>query len=335
MFRSAANPIIRLVFLPIALLFYLQSSGAVLPVLSPIFIVMFMTIMPSRPPMSVILKVIAAMLFISFGIVLFGSVLVDSPTGFLLYCWLLLFWGYSRSHRDPKDIIATLTLVVVVVMVVFSKQMTLPMSDLPILLFEKLVVAMIVTYLGFWLFPGDDQDILPEQGVPQADETQYDVFSVALKATALTVVLMVLIGLGATQTMLIAITISNMIKSPTHRDHKTFSHNKLITTAVGVLFTLPAMLLVTAGAPNFVVFGISLFCGLQLASFAIRRQTSLSIYQLLFVNFTSLTYKIISHPGYDSFSAQAMRFISIAIAILIGALILGFVQNESAGARKE
>ncbi|WP_394244600.1 DUF2955 domain-containing protein [Vibrio astriarenae] len=328
MFHSAANPVIRLVFIPLALLFYLISTGASLAVLSPIFVVMFMTIMPSRPPLSVLMKVMAAMLVISFGMVLFGSVLVDSPTGFWLYSWLLMYWGYSRSHRDPKDIIATLTLVVVVVMVVFNKQMNIQLGILPLMLFEKLVVAIVVTYLGFWVFPGEDKDILPEQGTSAADDTPMDSVVVVLKATALTIVLAVLIGMDASQTMLITITISNMIKSGNSHDHRTFSMNKLVTTTVGILFTLPIVLLVMAGAPDFVLFGVAVVCGLQLACFAIRRQTTLSIYQLLFTNFVALAYQILNHPGYDSLTAQLMRLLSITCAIVIGALILSLIQSE-------
>ncbi|TKF95584.1 multidrug DMT transporter permease, partial [Vibrio sp. F13] len=64
MFHSSANSIIRLVLLPLSLLFYHQQSGQMLAVLSPIFVVMFMTLMPSKPPINLILKVIVALILI-------------------------------------------------------------------------------------------------------------------------------------------------------------------------------------------------------------------------------------------------------------------------------
>ncbi len=45
------------------------------------------------------------------------------PSGFLLFTWSLLCWSYYRSHRDPKDIVSTLTLIVVLIIVVTSLQM--------------------------------------------------------------------------------------------------------------------------------------------------------------------------------------------------------------------
>lgn len=41
MFRSAANPVLRLVLAPSILLFYLSAHGAILPILAPIFVVIF------------------------------------------------------------------------------------------------------------------------------------------------------------------------------------------------------------------------------------------------------------------------------------------------------
>ncbi|MDR9828654.1 DUF2955 domain-containing protein [Vibrio sp. FNV 38] len=329
MFRSPANSIIRLVLLPISLLFYHQLTGETLSILSPMFVVMFMTLMPSKPPLNMVLKVIIALIFISFGVVFFGSVLVDSPMGFSVYCWALLFWSYTRSHKNTKDIIATLTIIVVIVMVVFSKQMQLPMGGLPMLFFDKMVVALVVTYLGFWLFPGDETNIAPNAAALAAESTEVDFVIVAFKATAVALVLAILVSHSASQTMLITITLGSMLKSPATVDHRIFSRNKLVTTGVGILFTLPLMLLMVSGAPTFVIYGVSLVCGLQLANFAIRRQTNLTIYQLLFTNFTTLTYQILSHPGSASFSAQMTRMFSIVCAITVGAVILGFIQGRS------
>ncbi|MEZ9576018.1 MULTISPECIES: multidrug DMT transporter permease [unclassified Vibrio] len=328
MFHSSANSIIRLVLLPLSLLFYHQQSGQMLAVLSPIFVVMFMTLMPSKPPINLILKVIVALILISFGVVFFGSVLVDSPTGFVLYCWLLLFWSYQRSHQNTKDIIATLTIIVVIVMVVVNKQMHLPMAGLPLLFFEKLVIALIVTYLGFWLFPGDEVNVLPTAAVSDAPTTG-DYIMVAFKATAVVVVLAILVGNSVSQTMLIAITLGSMLKSPSNHDHRTFSRNKLVTTGVGILFTLPVMIMMVSGAPILVIYGVSLVCGLQLACFAIRRQANLTIYQLLFTNFTTLAYQIISHPGSASLSAQMTRLFAIVCAVMVGALVLGFLSSNT------
>ncbi|PMH41382.1 multidrug DMT transporter permease [Vibrio sp. 10N.286.49.B3] len=327
MFRSPANSVIRVVFFPILLLYYLQYSAAAMPILAPMFVVIFLTIMPSRPPLNMLLKLLLILVFISFGVVFFAGLLIDSPTGFGLFCWALLFLGFYRSHHDPKDFFATLLLMVVIIMVVMSIQFGAPLNGLPWLMFEGFITALVVTYLSFLIFPGDEQDILPETRVKEGAQTHIGI--IAFKATMMGVALIALMGFGSSQTMLIAMTISSMIKLPSPTDYRIFSQNKIVTTSVGILFTLPVMMLFTVGVATWFLIGVSLFCGLQLACYAIRKQCRSTIYQLLFTNFVVLTYQIIKHQAADSLSAEFLRLISIVIAILIGSLILNITKHKS------
>ncbi|KIO38161.1 DUF2955 domain-containing protein [Shewanella sp. cp20] len=326
MFLSPANPIIRLVLGPLALLFYLWHQAAPLPILAPIFMVIFLTLMPSRPPLSMMLKLLLIVLFVSLGLVFIGGLLLDSPTGYLLFCWSLLFWSFYRSHKDAKDLLSTLMLIVVIIMTIMSKQLQAPIEVLPWLLLKSAVLALVLTYLSFLLFPGDEQDILPDE--TQADDSSTHMGSILFKTTAMTLVLAALIGIGSSQSMLIAITIGSMIKLADPKDHKSFKQNRLITTAVGILFTFPVMLTFTFGLPTWVVLGMAIFCGLQLACFAIRRSCPLSIYQLLFTNFVVLVYQIITHIGSDALYAQLVRLFSISIAVIIGGLLLSLLHHE-------
>ncbi|MCG9747707.1 DUF2955 domain-containing protein [Shewanella sp. Isolate8] len=326
MFLSPANPIIRLVFGPLALLFYLWHQAAPLPILAPIFMVIFLTLMPSRPPLSMMLKLLLIVLFVSLGLVFIGGLLLDSPTGYLLFCWSLLFWSFYRSHKDAKDLLSTLMLIVVIIMTIMSKQLQAPIEVLPWLLMKSAVLALILTYLSFLLFPGDEQDILPDE--TQADDSSTHMGSILFKTTAMTLVLAALIGIGSSQSMLIAITIGSMIKLADPKEHKSFKQNRLITTAIGILFTFPVMLTFTFGLPTWVVLGMAIFCGLQLACFAIKRSCPLSIYQLLFTNFVVLVYQIITHIGSDALYAQLVRLVSISIAVIIGGLLLSLLHHE-------
>ncbi|QYJ84591.1 DUF2955 domain-containing protein [Shewanella mesophila] len=326
MFRSPANSIIRLVLFPVILLFYQQFHGIAMPILSPIFVVIFLTIMPSKPPLNMLLKLFLVLMFVSFGVVFLGGLLIDSPTGYALFCWSMLFWCFYRSHHDPKDLISTLVCLVVIIMTVLSKQFGVPIDMLPWLMFKAFAVALIITYLSFVLFPGDEQDILPDEVSNEGAETHIGL--IIFKATAMSLVLIALMGTGSAQSILIAITISSMIKIPNPDDHRTFSQTKIVTTAVGILFTLPLLLLYTFGVATWVLLGVTIVLGLQLASFAIKRQCRLSIYQLLFTNFIVLTYQVIKHQGGESLSAEFMRLVYIVISVLIGALILNLTKHK-------
>lgn len=320
MFRSSANPIIRLVLFPVLLLFYLQTSGSALPILAPMFVVMFLTIMPSKPPLDMLLKLLIILFFVSFIVVFLGAVLKDTPSGYALFCWALLFWGFYRSHHNPKDIFATFSLMVVIIMTVMNFQFGISTGFLPGLMFEGVMLAIVITYISFMLFPGDEQDIKVDQTSKQGAQT--NVALIAFKATAMCITLAVLVATGSSQSLLIAMTISSMIKIPIATDHRIYSQNKIGTTAVGILFTLPVLALFTFGVSTWLLIAVTLFCGLQLAGYAIRRQCPFSIYQLLFTNFIVLTYQVIKHQGIDSLSAEFLRLISIVIAILVGVLIL-------------
>lgn len=327
MFRSAANPIIRLVLFPVLLLFYLQSNGDPMPILAPIFVVIFLTIMPSKPPLNMLLTILIVLFFISFILVFIGGVLKDTPTGYALFCWALLFWGFYRSHRDPKDIFATLSIMVVIIMTVMNFQMGVATDFLPPLMFKGVIIAIIITYISFLLFPGDEQEIKVDQTSKIA--AQKNIALISFKATAMCIALFVLMAVESSQTILIAMTLSNMLKIPIATDHRIYSQNKIVTTSVGILFTLPVMMLFTFGIPTWVLIGVTLFCGLQLASYAIRRQCTFTIYQLLFSNFIVLTYQVIKHQGVDSLSAEFLRLISIVIAILVGVLLLNLTKHRA------
>ncbi|ENM5922268.1 DUF2955 domain-containing protein [Vibrio mimicus] len=323
MFHSAANPIIRLVFAPTLLLFYLTVQGAFMPVLAPMFVVIFLTIMSSRPPLSMMLKLLVVLLLVGVGIIAVGEVLIDSPTGFGLFCWVALFWSFYRSHKDPKDIFATFLLLFVVITSVINLQFGVSISSLPLVLLETFVTALAVTYISFLLFPGDEKDILPDEQDMQGAELHFGL--IAFKTTILFVSLMALIGTGSSQTLLIVITIGSMIKIPISRDQRIFRNNRLISTTVGILSTIPIMLVHTGGFPMWATLGITCFLGLQLACYAIRKQCRRSIYQLLFINFIVLVSQIISYLGSEALMAELTRLASILVAIIIATVILNLV----------
>ncbi|NVD07774.1 DUF2955 domain-containing protein [Vibrio sp. JPW-9-11-11] len=326
MFRSSANPIIRLVFAPTLLLFYLLAQGNPVPFLAPMFVVIFLTLMPVKPPLAIMLKLMAMMILVSIGVIGLGEVLIDSPTGFGLFCWLILFWSFYRSHKDPKDMMATFALLFVIISCVLNLQFGFSVVNLPLIMFEVFLTALVVTYASFLLFPGDEKEILPDEQDMAGAELHLGV--IGFKTTALLLVLYALIGYGSSQTLLIAITIGSMIKIPVSRDQRVFRNNRLIATTVGILTTIPIMLLHSFGLPTWVVLGVTCCLGLQLACFAIRRRCRLSIYQLLFTNFIILVNQIMSYQGDAPLTAELTRLVSISLAIIIATLLLNLLSVE-------
>ncbi|MBN8154691.1 DUF2955 domain-containing protein [Vibrio vulnificus] len=327
MFRSVANPVIRLVLAPTLLLFYLSSQGAFLPMLAPIFVVIFLTLMPSLPPLNMLVKLLAVMIAVCFGVVLLGEQLIDSPTGYGLFCWALFFWSFYRSHENPKDLMATFVLLAVIIMSVLNQQFGISSVGLPILMLEASVIALLVTYVSFLLFPGDEKEIVPDKEAPRGANSHLRL--IFFKSTAMAIVMASLIGSGSTQSILIGITISSMIRVPFSDDHRTFGRNRIATTAIGILFTLPMVVLSIIGWPTWALFGATLCLGLQLACFAMRQQCPMSIYQLLFTNFFVLVSQVLNYQGDDPFTSHLTRLFSIGVAILIGYIVLNLTHTSS------
>lgn len=293
-----------------------------MPVLAPVFVVILLTTIPSKPSISLVFQLAMVLILISAIVVFFAQMFTGTPTGYALFLWGILTWSYHRSHHNPQDIISNLVLIVLIIATVVSKQMQFPIDAVPAVLIQAFVVALIVTFLAHFLFPGDAQDIKPDE---PAKGTESPLSVAIFKATAMCFILVALMGIGSSQTMLIAITISSMLKLPLIHHHKDFVYQRLVTTATGILFTLPTMFLSGFGAPEGVLLGISLFLGIQLACYAFRRDAHSTIYQLLITNFVIITYQVIQNVGIDSFTSGFMRLVSISIAIFIGALILRLI----------
>ncbi len=322
MFRSCVNPIVKIVLIPVLLLFYLKYTGHPLPILAPMFVVILLTTIPSRPPINLVFQLVLVLLIVCVVVVFLARMFAGTPTGYALFVWGVMTWSYHRGHQNPQDIISTLSLIVLIIATVVSKQMDYPIDGVPAVIAQAFLLALVVTFVTHFLFPGEQQDIKPDEanmGVKSA------LMVAILKSTAMCLVLVALISVGSSQTMLIAITISSMLKLPLLNHQKDFVYQRLITTATGILFTLPTMFLCGFGAPFLVAMGGSIFLGIQLACYAIRRDAHATIYQLLLTNFIVITYQIIKNAGIDSFSNGFMRFVSISLAIFIGALILRLI----------
>ncbi|MCG9578457.1 DUF2955 domain-containing protein [Vibrio tubiashii] len=309
------------------LLFYLISQGEFLPVLAPMFVVIFLTIMPSKPPLDMLLRLLVVIMVISLGVILVGEVLVESPTGFGLFCWLGLYWSFYRSHNDPKDMLATFLLLFVIITFIVNLQFDVSVSNLPWLVLKTFLTALIVTYASFILFPGDGKDIFADEQGMDGAQTHHGL--VVFKTTMVMIVMYVLVATGSSQTLLIAITLGSMIKIPVSRDQRIFRNHRLIATMVGILATLPVMAAQNILAmPHWALVGVSCFMGLQLGCFALRKRCPMSVYQLIFMNFIVLLNQILPYQGSEAMGAELIRLASISIAILLATVILNLTQIE-------
>ncbi|MCR9662917.1 multidrug DMT transporter permease, partial [Vibrio parahaemolyticus] len=229
------------------------------------------------------------------------------------------------GYNNPKDMLGTYLLLFTIIIFIVNRQFNISVSIMPWLTLKTFLITILVTYVSFMLFPGDEQDIKADEKAMSGAKTHLGL--IAFKSTILMIVMYLLISTESSQSLLIAITVGSMIKIPISRDQRIFRNNRLIATLVGILATLPIMVAqYFFVVSQWMLIGISCFMGLQMARFAIWRKCKLSVYQLMFTNFIVLLNQIFTYHGNQPFSVEITRFASISIAILFATIILNFAQ---------
>ncbi|WP_448211761.1 multidrug DMT transporter permease [Colwellia sp. MEBiC06753] len=325
MFHSNANGVIRLVFTPLLVLFGLHYYQVPLPIVAPIFIIIFLTTTPTKPPISLLVKIFFILAIVSTFLTGAIQLLRSSVLGLAIFTWLIFFISFSRSHSKPDDIAATLLIIIMVAATVLQQQYLLPLNNLSWMLMVHAGLALASVIISYWLFPGADLITKPKH--PLLSQLSVGKSTVVLKTTVMFLVLEVLVLLDNEQSLLIAVTLGSLLKVPNVQGHHTFSKHKLLTTIVGMLFTIPVLLVSLANLPLWLIYGISLFCALQLVCFAIRMDSRLLIYQLLLTNFIILINDIIQSHGAESLFIELLRLSSIIVAIIIGATVVNLTEE--------
>lgn len=108
------------------------------------------------------------------------------------------------------------------------------------------------------------------------------------------------------------------------------THNgrqRLWTTAVGVLLTLPLLLAFWLDMHWWLLMLFAIALALWGSATALEHRVSMAEYQLLMSSFVMLVYQVISHDGTSSLTSSLTRFGAVVLAVLLGVMMLGMLSE--------
>ncbi|MBV7314522.1 DUF2955 domain-containing protein [Shewanella sp. NIFS-20-20] len=324
MFRSPANALLRLSVLPISFLFWQQTFGSDLPAFGPMLLALLFCLCQRSPAPMMIIK-IGIVLFISAWIQAYISQsLINNPMVYYGLLFVILYWCMHRARENPSDILSTLMLITLVLVSYFNRQLGIDVSQLPGQLFKELMLAGLLTYVGFILFPGGYMVAVAASQPHQ--QVHSEIWHLLLKALAIFTCLWGFISLDLSQSAIMSITLANVIKDPNPIGGKDYGRRRLLTTAVGFMFAMPPLVLAAIEVNLVIQYGISVVSAMAMGIYAFSRQASNNSLQLLYSGFVILLFKGISESGGDALYNDFIRLVAILTAVIIGLLVLILVQ---------
>ncbi|EML0381239.1 DUF2955 domain-containing protein [Vibrio vulnificus] len=321
MFRSAANPLLRVAMFPVLLLFWQYVFGTDLPLLAPAMCVVFLTTTHEPPPLAMIL-VMGGILFITAWVQAFVSnLLIDYPQVYYLFLFGVFYWCMERTKKNSQDVLAILLIVSTAMIAVFTQQKGIDVEQIPFALLANIFIAGFVAYLAYFLFPGGEPMAANVQGRTSTIRYTLDWQTMA-KTVLIMAVLVTTIRMDLEQSTIITIIVALVLKDPDPIVGHDYGIRRLITTYASVLYAIPP-LVVSLFQVNLVgSMGAAIVSALFMGIHAIERKASFNSIQLLYSSYVVLVFYGITSTSISAIADDLVRFASVMLAVLLGIMSL-------------
>ncbi|MGR2998211.1 DUF2955 domain-containing protein [Vibrio vulnificus] len=322
MYRSAANPLIRVALFPILLLFWQYVFGTDLPLLAPAMCVVFLTT-THEPPPPVMILVMGGILFATAWMQAFVSnLLIDYPHVYYLFLFGVFYWCMERTKENAQDVLAILLIVSTAMIAVFTQQKGINVEQIPLAILANIFIAGFVAYLAYFLFPGGDPIAANAQGRTSTIRYTLDWHTVA-KTVLIMAVLITSIRMDMEQSTIITLIVALVLKDPDPIVGHDYGIRRLITTYASVLYAIPP-LVVSLFQVNLVgSMGAAIVSALFMGIHAIERKASFNSIQLLYSSYVVLVFYGITSTSISAIADDLVRFASVLFAVLLG--IVGLI----------
>jgi hypothetical protein len=244
--------------------------------------------------------------------------LADSPASVWLILLALVALCFGRLAKTPRDITATLALLVAaLVTVLLHVSPELP-SILVWLLGRSFLLGAVTAWLAFALLPGRPADAAPSPTPAPAGDN--DGLRVLLKAVALVAILGFCILLEDTSAIIITLTVTNMLVVPDGAAGATVGRLKLLSNFLAFAAALPVLILVglrpEPGAALLLSFSVSLALAAGASRGGARGLVSAMAMPVLFVLLGLYLPKAVEGEGLAA--AAAGRAFDLCLAVGYG-----------------
>ncbi|ELI9683628.1 DUF2955 domain-containing protein [Vibrio vulnificus] len=322
MYRSAANPLIRVALFPILLLFWQYVFGTDLPLIAPAMCVVFLTTTHEPPPPMMIL-IMGGILFATAWMQAFVSnLLIDYSHVYYLFLFGIFYWCMERTKENAQDVLAILLIVSTAMIAVFTQQKGINVEQIPLAILANIFIAGFVAYLAYFLFPGGDPIAANAQGRTSTIRYTLDWHTVA-KTVLIMAVLITSIRMDMEQSTIITLIVALVLKDPDPIVGHDYGIRRLLATYASVLYAIPP-LVVSLFQVNLVgSLGAAMVSALFMGIHAMEKKASFNSIQLLYSSYVVLVFYGITSTSISAIADDLVRFASVLFAVLLG--IVGLI----------
>ncbi|MGR6504105.1 DUF2955 domain-containing protein [Shewanella sp. Koi 1] len=321
MYRSAANPIIRVAVFPVLLLFWQYVFGTDLPLLAPAMCAVFLTTTHEPPPV-IMVFIMGGILFVTAWFqALMSELLSDYAHLYYLFLFGVFYWCMERTKKNSQDVFAILLIVSTTMIAIFTQQKGINVEQIPIALLENIFIAGFTAYLAYFLFPGGEP--LSTNIVSVASTTKYLLdWQTLLKAIIVMTMMVCTIQLDLEQSTIITIIVALIIKDPDPSIGKDYGLRRLLTTYASVLYAIPPLVMSLMQVNLVGTLGVALVSALFMGINAVSKKASYNSIQLMYSSYVVLVFYGITSTSISAISDDLVRFTSVFAAVLLGIMSL-------------
>ena len=321
MYRSAANPIIRVAVFPVLLLFWQYVFGTDLPLLAPAMCAVFLTTTHEPPPLIMVFLMGGVLFITAWFQALMSELLADYLHVYYLFLFGIFYWCMERTKKNPQDVFAILLIVSTAMIAVFTQQKGISVEQIPMALLVNIFIAGFVAYLAYFLFPGGEPLAMSITSTVSTTKYLLD-WQTMLKAIIVMMMMLCTIQLDLEQSTIITIIVALIIKDPDPSIGKDYGLRRLLATYASVLYAIPPLVMSVLQANLVGTLGVAVVSSLFMGIHAVKKKASYNSIQLMYSSYVALVFYGITSTSINAISDDLVRFISVFAAILIGIMSL-------------
>ena len=321
MYRSAANPIIRVAVFPVLLLFWQYVFGTDLPLLAPAMCAVFLTTTHEPPPLLMVFLMGGILFITAWFQALMSELLADYLHVYYLFLFGVFYWCMDRTKKNPQDVFAILLIVSTAMIAVFTQQKGISVEQIPMALLVNIFIAGFVAYLAYFLFPGGEPLAMSITSTVSTTKYLLD-WQTMLKAIIVMMMMVCTIQLDLEQSTIITIIVALIVKDPDPSIGKDYGLRRLLTTYASVLYAIPPLVMSVLQANLVGTLGVAVVSSLFMGIHAVKKKASYNSIQLMYSSYVVLVFYGITSTSINAISDDLVRFISVFAAVLIGIMSL-------------
>jgi hypothetical protein len=322
-----SRAILRLGGAPILLLAWSHWSGDILPYLGAMLAVTLLAPGGRRPPMKLLLAAPVLITGITWTLVIMFRMVADSPGSVWMALLALATLCFARLARKPDDVPALLALLTSVVVTALIRSDPSLSTQLPWAMAIAAIEAVVTVLLAHAVLPSAP---IPSAPKPARAPPAMPGLRAFLKALAMVVALGVSVAAQEPSGVLVAITLSNLLRDPEDTVARRFGRELVFGNLGAAMLVLPLILMANWRPQYMFLLPLALAAGLWLASGQGRPGWRGVLAQAGLPVFVLLLSQLLPIANDGALAALGNRLFFLTIAVTYGLSVLVLLRPTSA-----